>query len=250
MKKIESTKNESVKLWKKLQLRKYREKEGLFIVEGYHLVEEALKYEATVEQLIITDESQIQNLNYDGDIFIVTNEIMEEISQTETPQGIAAVCRKKSESLEISYGESYLLVDKIQDPGNLGTIIRTAEASGINAIFLNKGTVDPFNDKVIRSSQGAIFHMPIITRNLSDVIETCNEVGIKVYGTSLQDASPYKGEDPSDSFALILGNEGEGIENSLLNQTHKNLYIPIKGKSESLNVAVAAGILIYYLKNV
>ena len=141
--------------------------------------------------------------------------------------------------------QQVLLLDRIQDPGNMGTLIRTADAAGIDLIVLEKGTADPYQDKVLRASQGSVFHIPIITRDLSEFIEGFNG---NVYGTALEHAIPYNQVKHQESFALLLGNEGEGVNPDLLKQTTQNLNIPIYGQAESLNVAIAGSILLYHLK--
>ncbi|MGN7300671.1 TrmH family RNA methyltransferase [Ferdinandcohnia sp. SAFN-114] len=249
MKRIESNKNPQIKQWKKLHTKKERDKSRTFMIEGFHLVEEALKSDVVIQELIISETTDIPSewIVDDLSITIVTEKIMQEISDTDTSQGVAAVCEQYSvkEGGKIS---RLLLIDAVQDPGNLGTMIRTADAAGIDAVIIGEGSVDVYNSKVIRSTQGSIFHIPIIKENLHDTILKLKQNGIKVYGTSLKDAVDYKQASVGESFALIVGNEGNGVEPELLDKTDQNLYIPIFGRSESLNVAVAAGILLYHLR--
>lgn len=249
MKRIESNKNPQIKQWKKLHTKKERDKSRTFMIEGFHLVEEALKSDVVIQELIISETTDIPSgWNVDDlSITIVTEKIMQEISDTDTSQGVAAVCEQYS----VNEGGKFsrlLLIDAVQDPGNLGTMIRTADAAGIDAVIIGEGSVDVYNSKVIRSTQGSIFHIPIIKENLHDTILKLKQNGIKVYGTSLKNAVDYKQAAVGDSFALIVGNEGNGVEPDLLEKTDQNLYIPIFGRSESLNVAVAAGILLYHLR--
>jgi len=136
-------------------------------------------------------------------------------------------------------------LDRVQDPGNLGTLIRTADAAGMDAIILGEGCADPYNPKVVRATQGSLFHLPIIKRNLATFMD---EIDMPLYGTALENAIAFKAVEPSETFALLVGNEGQGVSEELLGKTTKNLYIPIYGKSESLNVSIAAGILMYYLR--
>jgi TrmH family RNA methyltransferase len=249
MKRIESRKNPQVKQWRKLQTKKERDTTALFLIEGAHLVEEALKYKQLIIELIITESFQLPvNWNIDDvEVFIVTEEVMKEIGETETPQGVAAVCRKPSYEIN-GADHSILLIDAVQDPGNLGTMIRTADAAGIGGIIVGEGTVDIFNSKVLRASQGSIFHIPILTGNLNEWILNLRDLGHVVYGTSLEDAEPYINVVPSSLFSLIVGNEGRGVHKELLSLTDRNLFIPIHGKAESLNVTVATGVLLYYLR--
>lgn len=247
MKHIHSTKNPQVKDWKKLLTKKEREKTGTFLVEGFHLVEEALKAGQVLE-LIIGEETELpQRWNYGSiPVTLVTKEIIESLADTETPQGILAVC-EEPQFQEGLHGKKFLLIDSVQDPGNLGTMIRTADAAGIDAVVAGIGCVDIYNAKVLRSAQGSHFHLPVMEANLFETIQKLKNDNIPVYGTALENGVEFKSVPPAEAFALIVGNEGSGMDLELLRETDKNLYIPILGKSESLNVAVAAGILLYYL---
>ena len=249
MKRIESNKNPQIKQWKKLHTKKERDKTETFIIEGFHLVEEALKSDVIIRELIISETVDIpSSWNVDNlSITIVTEKIMKEISDTDTSQGIAAICEQYSARAEVNFTR-LLLIDAVQDPGNLGTMIRTADAAGIDAVIIGEGSVDVYNSKVIRSTQGSIFHIPIVKGNLHDTIDQLKQNGTKVYGTSLKNAVDYKQAAAEESFAILVGNEGNGVNPELLVKTDQNLYIPIYGKSESLNVAVAAGILLYHLR--
>ncbi|MFC0469492.1 TrmH family RNA methyltransferase [Halalkalibacter kiskunsagensis] len=250
MKRIDSVKNDHVKRWKKLHTRKGRETSGRFLVEGYHLVEEAIKAEMVVEYILMTEAIvlpstlSVQN----QDVILVSEQVMKELSETESPQGIAAVCIIPSPPTVKSLEGRYLLLDRIQDPGNLGTMIRTADAAGMTGVVLGEGSVDVLNSKVIRASQGSIFHLPVVKGPLEIWIEALKKASIPVFGTALEGASSYSAIQPQAQFALIMGNEGEGVAKSLLEITDQNIYIPIHGHAESLNVAVAAGILLYYLR--
>jgi len=248
LKRIESAKNPQVKQWKKLSTKKERDKTGLFLVEGFHLVEEALKSNI-VEQLILAETQTIPtSWNVDNiPMVIVTEAVMNELSDTETPQGIAAVCRQCS--YEQVGMKTVLMVDAVQDPGNLGTIIRTADAVGVDAVILGDGCVDVYSPKVIRATQGSLFHLPVIKGNLPQWMSRLQEQNIPIYGTSLQNGVDYRSVTPVESFALLVGNEGSGVRKELLERTTTNLYVPIYGKAESLNVAVATGILLYYLRH-
>ncbi|WAA10198.1 TrmH family RNA methyltransferase [Fervidibacillus albus] len=245
---IQSPKNEKVKQWKKLLTKKGREQSGRFIVEGEHLVNEA--YEAgVVKELIITEtfRSKFSETKFDSvPIQIISDPLGKMIGETETPQGIFAVCEKKNETK--GDGTRFLLIDAVQDPGNVGTMIRTADASGMDAVIVGKGSVDIYNSKVLRAAQGSHFHLPIIEGQLTEWIAKFKTESIPVYGTSLHKGESMYTVAPSHPFALIVGNEGRGVDPTLLQQTTKNLYIPLYGKSESLNVSVATGILLYYLR--
>jgi len=245
---IQSDKNPQVKQWKKLQTRKERDKSGTFLIEGFHLVEEALKQKEYVEEIILNEKTEMPpSWDYGAiPVTVVTDEISKQLAETETTQGIFAVCRQPQQTLES--GQTFLLIDSVQDPGNLGTMIRTADAAGIDAVIVGKGSVDTYNPKVLRSAQGSHFHLPVISGDLTEWIDRLNAENIPVYGTALENGSVFTEADSNDAFALLVGNEGSGVNKELLAKTTQNLYIPIYGKSESLNVAVAAGILLYYLK--
>jgi TrmH family RNA methyltransferase len=250
LKQIQSVKNPQVKQWKKLLTRKERDKTGTFLIEGFHLVEEALKNREQIIEIMVSEKIDLPP-RFDfgsASITTVTDEISRELSDTETPQGIYAVCHQTADNTSIEKAKSLLLIDAVQDPGNLGTMIRTADAAGIDAVIVGHGSVDIFNSKVLRSAQGSHFHLPIISGNLEEWIEMLKKRNIPVYGTALEHAKTYTDVAPQEKFALIVGNEGSGMNKEILTKTTSNLYIPIYGQSESLNVAVAAGILLYYLK--
>ncbi|MBT2681908.1 RNA methyltransferase [Bacillus sp. ISL-35] len=248
MKYIQSDKNPQVKQWKKLKTRKERDKTGMFLVEGFHLVEEALTRKDDVEEIILSEKTELPpGLDYGSvPVTVVTDDISKQLADTETTQGIFAVCRQPKQTH--TTGKTYLLIDSVQDPGNLGTMIRTADAAGIDMVIVGKGSVDMYNPKVLRSAQGSHFHLPVLSGDLSEWIVKLSADHIPVFGTALENGVVFTEADTRETFALLVGNEGSGVNKELLTKTTQNLYIPIYGQSESLNVAVAAGILLYYLK--
>ncbi|AXM89549.1 RNA methyltransferase [Anoxybacillus ayderensis] len=248
MKRIESPKNERVKQWKKLLTKKERDKTGLFLIEGFHLVEEAIKSGVHIEEIIIAEHATIPaswNVAHIP-MTIVTNDVMKAISDTETPQGIAAVCKQLHWNVDDV--QTALFIDAVQDPGNVGTIIRTADAAGVDVVVVGEGSADVYNAKVIRATQGSLFHFPVIKGDIGQWMARFQNEHIPIYGTSLQNGVDYRSVAPSSSFALIVGNEGGGVSEQWLKQTTANLYVPIYGKAESLNVAIATGILLYHLQ--
>lgn len=252
MKHIESVNNPKVKQWKKLLTKKERDKTESFIVEGFHLVEEALKQGEQVLEIIVSEKVGLPprwDVN-STPVTLVTEEISDLLTETEAPQGIYAVCRMPSKRMEAQAeeGQTFLMIDAVQDPGNLGTMIRTADAAGIDAIIVGRGSVDIYNSKVLRAAQGSHFHLPILRADLHEWVDKLQEKNIPVYGTALEGAAVFTEIAGGESFGLIVGNEGSGVGKDLLSATTKNLFIPIYGKSESLNVAVATGVLLYYLK--
>ncbi|WP_432358269.1 TrmH family RNA methyltransferase [Sporosarcina sp. UB5] len=249
MKRIESTQNALVKHWKKLTTsKKDRDKSEEFIVEGFHLVEEALKTEGTILHLIIREDLEVpaswktDNLQ----LIQVTKAVAKELVETEQSQGIFAHCRQPGHTDdEAAKWKKLLFIDAVQDPGNIGTMIRTADAAGMDAVILGKGSADPFNPKTVRSGQGSHFHIPVVRGELGDWIERAKSAGIKIIGTGLQNAVDHYNVGPLNEFALIVGNEGSGVSDEYLSKADDIVKIPLYGKAESLNVAIAAGILLY-----
>lgn len=244
MKFIQSVQNDKVKEWKKLTAKKGREKAGQFIVEGFHLVEEALKKDYA--NVLIVDENieipHAWNVD-DKEIYHVSAAVAKALAETETTQGVFAVCDQKQ--IKAAVYSRVLLLDGIQDPGNIGTIIRTADAAGVELVVCGEGCVDVYNGKALRSTQGSIFHIPVVKGNLHEWIPKLQAQGITVYGTSLQNAVDYREAELADSYALVMGNEGNGVSDAVLAECDQNLYIPILGEAESLNVTVATGVLLY-----
>jgi len=243
---ITSIQNQQVKDWKKLRRKKYREVTGTFLIEGYHLIEEAYETDQLIKTLIIEEGKQAPAWMDEDYVVTVTSQVFKEIAQTETPQGIAAVV--EMQEVKQVHDNYVLLIDAIQDPGNLGTIIRTADAAGFSKIVLGKGTVDRYNDKVIRASQGSIFHITIEQADLIEEIPQLQEAGYSVWATTLARAKNYAEVMPSEKTAMILGNEGSGVDDNLIELADELVKIPIYGKAESLNVSIAAGILMYHMR--
>ena len=242
-------KNQKVKQWKKLQTTKGRKEAGAYLIEGTHLLKEAIKAAADIQEVVMTvtfhQQSDLQIA--EGAITIVSREILASLAQTETPQGVVAVVRIPEAAPILDYKGKYILLDQVQDPGNVGTIIRTADAAGYTGVILGEGSVDLYNDKVLRSMQGSHFHLPVYRGDLQKLIPELKNSDTPVYGTELnEEAVDYRTVSPSGAVALVLGNEGNGVSKEVLALTDQNLYIPIFGEAESLNVAVAAGILLYH----
>ncbi|MFC7393699.1 TrmH family RNA methyltransferase [Scopulibacillus cellulosilyticus] len=251
MKWIESSQNQKIKTWRKCHKKKWRDEYGLYLIEGLHLLEEALKVPSRIQSIIYDEHFQSQKNDWptdDIEEYCVPSKLFQELSQTESPQGVIAVCKMPNQSVEIEERGRYLLVDGVQDPGNLGTIIRTADACGLEAVFLGRGCADLYNEKVIRAAQGSHFHLSIAAVELSETIRQMKKNNIQVYGTSLNGQGLEYTPRSAHSFALLLGNEGNGVSEELLSLTDVNVKIPIYGAAESLNVAVSAGILLYWLR--
>ncbi|WP_449355781.1 TrmH family RNA methyltransferase [Virgibacillus natechei] len=244
---ITSVKNNKIKAWRKLHKRKERIDAGIFLIEGLHLVEEAWKSNWTIDEIIAMDEIELPDWIREVPVEFVSDHVFQHISQTKTPQGIAAIVKMNNPVK--AGGNHVLLIDAVQDPGNLGTMIRTADASGFDGIVLGNETVDLYNDKVIRATQGSLFHIPIFQANLKQEIMELKQDGFHIWATALsENAKAYNEMTKHDKIALMVGNEGSGLQTELLQLADAIVTIPIYGKAESLNVSVAAGILMYHVK--
>lgn len=237
---VTSLDNKRIKNFSKLLNKKYRDEEGKFLVEGEHLVEEA--YKAGVLLEIIKCEDYIGE--YDVPTTLVTYEVIKKLSNTQSPQRIIGVC-KKLEEKEI--GNKVLILEDLQDPGNLGTIIRSSVAFNVDTIIVSNNTVDMYNDKVIRSSEGMLFHVNIIKRDIKNVIDELHNNGYTLYGTKVDGGTNIKDVQVPNKFAVIMGNEGAGVSDDTLDKCDKYLYIPMNNNCESLNVGVATSIILYEL---
>lgn len=238
---IESVHNPKVKEWVKLHQKKYRQQQQQFIVEGEHLVEEALK--AGVVQAVVTTRATFEAEEIA--IYQVSESVLAKLAMTPTHQDIMAICEMVS--VEPTQLQRVLLLDAIQDPGNLGTLIRSALAFEVDAVVLGKGTVDLYNEKVLRSTQGAVFHLPVIQADLQTYIPELQTQGIEVIGTSLHHAVDLQTFEVPNRWALLLGNEGQGVHQALLDLTDENVFIEMSSQAESLNVAIAGSIVMYQL---
>lgn len=244
---ITSLQNEQIKKWRKLHRKKDRDATQTFMVEGFHLVEEACYSNWEVLDIIV--EAGVQPPAYCTQLPVtyVSDKVFAHLSQTKSPQGICAIVKMNTPGHEL--GSKVLLIDAIQDPGNLGTIVRTADAAGFNSVVLGDHSVDIYNDKTIRSTQGSLFHVSVIKQNLYHTIPHLQEQDYAVWGAALEGAQIYHQVSPQEKTALLVGNEGAGIDQSLLEIVDTIVKIPIYGQAESLNVSVAAGILMYYLNS-
>lgn len=240
---ITSLQNEQVKKWRKLHTKKYRNQMQLFLIEGFHLLEEAIKSGWEIET-IITQLGIEVNLSWEEDkVVVVSDDVFAAISQTESPQGVIGVVKMKS----VKKRESgpILLLDAVQDPGNVGTMIRTADALGAAYVVVGKGTVDIYNDKVIRATQGSLFHLYLEQTDLKEAVVSLQAEGVTVWASSLREAVALPEAKFTGNDALIVGNEGAGVQKELLQLANGHVKIPIKGEAESLNVSMATGILLY-----
>lgn len=246
---IESRENKIYKETRKLKERKYRLKNKRYIIEGIRITEEAVKAGAAIEYLLfaesIVEHENMRNLlNNDYNKYIISNELFKNLSCTESSQGVIGVI-DNSLRLSDKQGNFYVLADKVQDPGNLGTIIRTAHAADAKGVILTKGTVDVYNDKTIRSTMGSIFYMPIIEDSDLSFTKELIKNDYKMVVSALDAENDFFSENLSGNIIITVGNEGNGVSDEIKELSSVKVKIPMPGNAESLNVSVATGIMIY-----
>jgi TrmH family RNA methyltransferase len=255
---ITSNQNKNIKHIKSLHSKKYRDNLGQYIIEGFKMIEEALEYQKAFYLLLL---SEVASKGIEGDalmhkceeanipVYLVSEKIFAEVSEMDTPQGILAVLYKQELQVDKVLdkpGFNIIILDEVRDPGNVGTIIRTADACGMNAVVLSKGCVDLYNSKTIRSTMGSMFHIPVFTE--VDIIELI--VMLKSIDTTVLGADPHSSISCIDietdgSTVIIIGNEANGLSDEVKAITTQNITIPMLGKAESLNAGIAAAILMY-----
>lgn len=253
MREITSKNNQIFKNFQKLETKKYRDRLGLYLIEGENLIEEAYKNGAEFKEILIRmgDESRFMRpWMVDKEVFVVEPKLFNELAQTETSQGIIASVKKQTLSLDEFISNkspgNFVVLDRLQDPGNIGTIIRTADAAGYKLVIAMKGTADIFSPKVVRSATGSLFRVPIaFVDNNEQLIDFAHKAGKKIAATCLDDSKFYYEEDLKENIALIVGNEGNGIDPELIKKSDVKIKIPMHGSIESLNAAVAAAIIMY-----
>lgn len=235
-----SIENKKIKELKKLNIKKYRDQSNTFLIEGEHLVLEAYK-KGVLEELLLEENTK---LDIDIKTSYLSRQVIKYISELDNPSNILGIC-KKIETKEV--GNKILILDDIQDPGNFGTIIRSAVAFNIDTIVVSNNTVDLYNSKVIRASQGMIFSINIIKKDLPEFVSELKNNGYKIYATKVNGGKSLKTIEKMKKFAIIMGNEGAGVSNNLMKQADNYLYIDMNSRCESLNVAVATSIILYEL---
>ncbi len=251
---ITSKDNEIIKSIKKLKDKKYRDEAGLYVVEGIKMIEEAIEEEADIKKIVICEEcveagSIEQKLLYTiakYDCIYVKEKIFNLLTDVVAPQGILAVIAKPSKDTNIRYDQDIILaLDGIQDPGNLGTILRTADSVNLKQIIVTKNTADAYNPKVVRSTMGAIFRVNIIeTENLEKTLKEIQKNKFKVIVTSLDTNNSIYDIDYAKKV-IVIGNEANGVTKEVQEMADNKVKIPMLGKTESLNASVAAGIMLY-----
>lgn len=256
---IRSVNNPRVKDWSGLQQKKGRDAAGAFLVEGAHLVTEALRSAFEVPEVLYVPGSAaaeevraaVSPNDAGGAAWIaVSEQVMQKIADTRTPQGVAAVVRKRegalSEWLRGTPAGPLVAIDAIQDPGNLGTVIRSADASGAAGVLIGNGTVDLYNPKTIRATMGSLFHVPVVRCDLPDALPHLKSSGVKVVATMLSASSRSVYEtELSGPVCFVFGNEGAGVSPAVAALADETVIIPMRGGAESLNVAMAATVLLF-----
>ena len=254
MQSISSKENELIKHIKKLKDKKERDMSNEYVIEGIKLIQEAIQENVNIKQIVVCDdcdktESISKDLMYEiakYDCIYVTKKIFKYISEVQEPQGILAVIEKNNSDKDIDYNQDIIVaLDDVQDPGNLGTILRTVDSIGLTQILVSKGTADSYNPKVVRSTMGAIFRIKIIEcEDLEKTLKEIKKHKFKVVVTSLQTENTIYGI-KYNKKVIVIGNEAKGVEKNIQDLADEKIKIPMLGKTESLNASVATGIVLY-----
>ncbi|MGI5850480.1 MAG: RNA methyltransferase [Clostridiales bacterium] len=253
---ITSFNNPTIKLLRSLHIKKYRDMYGLYFAEGPKLVKEALDTDYPIHTLIYSRNFPIKELNLElkkrsTPTICVEDNVYKQLSDVETPQGVMVILRKKINSPNAILQQDkgfWVVLDRIQDPGNMGTIIRTIDAVGGNGVVLLKGCVDPYNPKTVRATMGSILRVPIVEiKNNSDFLRQLTAKQADILISSMEGTSVFNWQSgKGDAIkALVIGNESQGIDSEIREFATDTISVPIVGGAESLNASVAAGIMIY-----
>ena len=241
---ITSKANSVVKNAKKLHQKKYRK--SAYLIEGWHLFEEAVQAGVTIEKIFALESYRDQLAAFPQTVW-VSEEILRDLADTQTPQGIVAVIQKEEVGLPDLHQGKFLFLEDVQDPGNVGTMIRTADAAGFTGVIVSDKSADIYSLKTLRSMQGSHFHLPIYRMSLASFVEEAKKTAIPILATTLsKDSKDYRELSPLEDFVLVMGNEGQGISSIMAESADQLVHIGMKGRAESLNVAIAAGILMFY----
>lgn len=244
MEHITSLKNPKVAAWKALKDRKGRRESGCFLVEGRKMVEEALASAFDVETVLVQEGMELPD-GLTMPVYELPAHVLAAVCDTKTPQGIAAVVRMKEQS---ALGKHIVVLDGVQDPGNVGTIIRTADAAGLDGVLLSNQCADVFSPKVLRATMGSIFRMSLrTTDDLPGELTKLREKGYSILSSQLDGTPFYEREKVAEQFALVIGNEGNGVSEQVQQTATHRVRLPMRGGAESLNAAIAAAIMMYEL---
>ena len=241
---ITSKANSVVKNAKKLHQKKYRK--SAYLIEGWHLFEEAVQAGVTIEKVFALESYRDQLAAFPQTIW-VSEEILLDLADTQTPQGIVAVIQKEEVGLPELHQGKFLFLEDVQDPGNVGTMVRTADAAGFTGVIVSDKSADIYSLKTLRSMQGSHFHLPIYRMSLATFVEEAKKSDLPILATTLsRESKDYRELSSLENFVLVMGNEGQGISSVMAESADQLVHIGMKGRAESLNVAVAAGILMFY----
>ena len=250
MREIRSKDNKIWKRCEQLTMRKYRDRSGLDLIEGENLLDEAIRNHVRIETVLVREDCQKALPPEAADkAFLLDARLFDKLAQTVTSQGILAVVAKaevRKEDFIGLPGSNFIVLDRLQDPGNIGTILRTADAAGYRLAILMKGTADVYAPKVVRAATGSLFRMPVVSMaSTEELVEFTRAAGKKLTATCLDAQRCYYDEDLTHDIALVIGNEGSGVAPALIESSELRIKIPMQGNIESLNAAVAAGVLMY-----
>jgi len=216
------------------------------LIEGWHLFEEAVQAGVTIEKVFALESYRDQLAAFPQTVW-VSEEILRDLADTQTPQGIVAVIQKEEVGLPDLHQGKYLFLEDVQDPGNVGTMIRTADAAGFTGVIVSDKSADIYSLKTLRSMQGSHFHLPIYRMPLVSFVEEAKKSNLPILATTLsRESKDYRELSSLENFVLVMGNEGQGISSVMAESADQLVHIGMKGRAESLNVAVAAGILMFY----
>lgn len=256
---ITSKDNLKIKYVRSLNAKKFRDQENSFVVEGIKFVREAITEKASIRFVLFSEsaldkneakaiESELKSI--DAELIACTDNVFDSAADTINAQGVLAVIKKNdTDDLKLIKDLNFaVMCDRIQDPGNLGTIIRTADAFGPAAVIMNKGCVDEYNPKVVRASAGAIFRGNFIHGDDEEIISSLYEQGFKVYSTVVESDFTFEDIERSEKICVVIGNEGQGVSREIVDASSMNITIKMSGRAESLNASIAAGISIYEIR--
>lgn len=250
MKRIQSKENPIYKSALKLKKKKYRDSSGAYLLEGVKPLRDAFQTGIAVKTVFLPEGGVAPEGCPPECCIVLEEKLFRQLSDTETSQGVIAVVEKKRYTVQafmeaVGMG-NIVILDRLQDPGNIGTIIRTAEAAGYRGVVVMAGSGDPYAPKVVRSAAGSLLRMPVMqTKGFAETVELVEQMGKQLVVTCLEGAESCFEADLKKDIALVIGNEGQGVSRELMDTSHRKVKIPMEGAIESLNAAVAAGILMY-----
>jgi len=255
---IKSKDNGKIRCVRSLSSKKGRDEENAFIVEGIKFIKEAIGEKAHIKSLVFNENTLIKTqtkeiydfaLKSEIEIIICQDNVFKTVADTMSSQGVIAVINRKKNTKTIDDFKFAIMCDRIQDPGNLGTIIRTADAFGPAAVILNKGCADEYNPKVVRASAGAIFRVPFIHSDSDkEMLNQLKESGYLIISTVVDSEHSFEDIDMNEKICVVVGNEGQGVSREIAESSHMGVTIKMTGLSESLNASIAAGISIYEIR--